>query len=509
MGSYLSPGLYPKETDFSFYVKQISTSVAAMVGIAEKGPINKPVLVTSWEQFTRSFGAYIAESYLAYAARAFFDNGGAVLWVVRVAHYGTITDKSTLAAKRSTAVIPDTQATPVDLFRITALNEGSWGDKVSIAISANEEVPASLFDITVLHRGNKVEKFVSISMDPSQESFIETALNDRSAYITVEDIGVATAGTLRLPALITIAMTSGNDGLDSLSDMDFVGDPSIRTGIFATSEIDELNMLMVPGISSASLISSAIGYAESRKDLLFIAEAAAHLEPSEVVEFRKGQGAYTHAAFNSSYASLYYPWLEIQDPLTSKSKLIPPSGAVAGCIARSDQKTQVWYAPAGTDRGRIFGILGLAYKTSQGERDTLYPSGVNVIASFTDSGVNIWGQRTLQSQPSATDRINVRRLMMYMEKAISQSSRFVVFEPNHQQTWRSLARTVEPFLQDIKIKGGLYDFAFQCDEETNTPAVIDRNEMIARVFVKPTRTAEFIELNFILTSSGADFSEVL
>jgi len=98
---------------------------------------------------------------------------------------------------------------------------------------------------------------------------------------------------------------------------------------------------------------------------------------------------------------------------------------------------------------------------------------------------------------------------MYMEKAISQSSRFVVFEPNHQQTWRSLARTVEPFLQDIKIKGGLYDFAFQCDEETNTPAVIDRNEMIARVFVKPTRTAEFIELNFILTSSGADFSEVL
>jgi hypothetical protein len=182
---------------------------------------------------------------------------------------------------------------------------------------------------------------------------------------------------------------------------------------------------------------------------------------------------------------------------------------VAGCIARSDQKTNVWNAPAGIDRGRIFNTLSLAYKTSRGERDVLYPEGINVIAVFPDTGINIWGQKTLQSQPSAVDRINVRRLMMYMEEAISESSRFVVFEPNHPQTWRALGRLINPFLQDIKDKGGLYDFAFQCDEETNTPAVIDRNEMVARVFVKPTKTAEFIELNFILTSTGADFKEII
>ena len=146
----------------------------------------------------------------------------------------------------------------------------------------------------------------------------------------------------------------------------------------------------------------------------------------------------------------------------------------------------------------MFNVLSLAYKTSRGERDALYPEGINVIASFPDTGINIWGQKTLQSQSSATDRINVRRLMMYVEEAISQSSRFVVFEPNNPQTWRALVRLVNPFLQNIKSKGGFYDFRVQCDEETNTPAVIDRNEMVCRVFVKPTKTAEFVELNFVL-----------
>ncbi len=250
-------------------------------------------------------------------------------------------------------------------------------------------------------------------------------------------------------------------------------------------------------------------YVENRKDLLFIADTPFMLEPLEVVDFRKGQGIYTHAAFNSSYAALYYPWLEISDPITARKKYIPPCGAVAGCCARSDQKTYVWWAPAGIDRGRVFNAVSVSYKTSRGERDVLYPEGINVIAVFPDTGINIWGQKTLRSQPSAVDRVNVRRLMMYMEEAISESSRFVVFEPNNPQTWRALGRLINPFLQDIKEKGGLYDYAFQCDEETNTPVVIDRNEMIARVFVKPTKTAEFIELNFILTGTGADFSEII
>jgi uncharacterized protein len=615
MSPQLSPGVMVRETDFSFYVKQISTSSAAMVGIAERGPINKPVLVTSWEQFINAFGGYIAAGYLAYAARAFFDNGGAVLWVNRVAHLTDPTDRSTLTAEKSSATLsgrdavaaalqtgtPGTDAitwtaqapgtagnaisvalvaegndTPLsveitdtaitvhlatdgtgvatstadevaaavmddltvsalvsavtedtgvvaaaasanltggadaaDALEVSAINEGAWGDRLSVEIADGSQDPVNTFDLTVRYKGNVVEVFKDLSMDESAANHVELAVNDKSDWVTTRDLSATTGLATDRPATGAYTLSGGDDGLTDLTDIDYMGDPSQHTGFYAFDEIDALNILMAPGVTTAPVISGAIAYAESRKDLIFVADAPIHLEPQEAVDFRKGQGLYSHAAFNSSYAALYYPWVEITDPMTGKKKLVPPSGAVAGCYARSDQKTQVWYAPAGIDRGRILNALSVAYKTSRGERDVLYPEGVNVIAVFPDTGINIWGQRTLQSQPSAVDRVNVRRLMMYMEEAIAESSRFVVFQPNNPQTWRALLRLIKPFLQNIKDKGGLYDFAVQCDEETNTPAVIDRYELICRVFVKPTKTAEFIELNFIMTDTGASFSEVL
>lgn len=615
MSPQLSPGVMVRETDFSFYVKQISTSSAAMVGIAERGPINKPVLVTSWEQFINTFGGYITAGYLAYAARAFFDNGGAVLWVNRIAHLDNPTDKSTLTAENSSitlsgrdavsaslqtgtpgtngiiwtaqapgiggnaisiALVAEGNNTPLsvevintaltvhlatdgtgvvtstarevaaavmghlsasvlvsavtedtggvtavvaanlaggtdagDALEVLAINEGVWGDRLSIEIADGSQDPANTFDLTVRYKGNVVEVFKDLSMDESSAHHVELAVNDKSNWITTNDLSATTGLATDRPATGMYSLAGGDDGLIDLSDIDYMGDPSQHTGFYAFDEIDALNILMAPGITTAPVISGAIAYAESRMDLIFVADAPIHLEPQEAVDFRKGQSIYSHAAFNSSYAALYYPWIEITDPMTGKKKLVPPSGAVAGCYARSDQKTQVWYAPAGIDRGRILNALSVAYKTSRGERDVLYPEGVNVIAVFPDTGINIWGQRTLQSQPSAVDRVNVRRLMMFMEEAIAESSRFVVFQPNNPQTWRSLLRLIRPFLQDIKDKGGLYDFAVQCDEETNTPVVIDRNELICRIFVKPTKTAEFIELNFIMTDTGASFSEIL
>ncbi len=509
MPAYLSPGIYTRETDFSFYVKQISTSSAAMVGITEKGPVNKPVLVTSWEQFINKFGSYINEGYLAYAARSFFDNGGSVLYVCRIAHYADITDKSTLTAMESNITIANREATPAPSLQINAANPGTWGDRISVSIEDGSLDPANAFNLIVKYKDNIVEVFKDLSMDEASANHVELMINEVSDYITVSDLSPSTGTAEDRPALGTYQLVGGNNGLSGVTDSDYIGDPSQHTGLYAFDEIDALNLLMVPGVTTVPVINAGITYVENRKDLLFIADTPFMLEPLEVVDFRKGQGIYTHAAFNSSYAALYYPWLEISDPITARKKYIPPCGAVAGCCARSDQKTHVWLAPAGIDRGRVFNAVSVSYKTSRGERDVLYPEGVNVIAVFPDTGINIWGQKTLQSQPSAVDRINVRRLMMYMEEAISESSRFVVFEPNNPQTWRALGRLINPFLQDIKEKGGLYDYAFQCDEETNTPVVIDRNEMIARVFVKPTKTAEFIELNFILTGTGADFSEII
>jgi phage tail sheath protein FI len=614
MGTYLSPGIYTREVDFSFYVKQISTSSCGMVGVAERGPINKPVLVTSWEQFINKFGSYIQVGYLAYAARAFFDNGGSVLFVNRIAHLTDPTNRNTLTAVKAQAVLKDRRVatatlasgtigsdriawraiqpgtagnavsvelvvsgndTPLsvevlgqaitvnlatdgagdpvstadqvvvavagspnasalvtaetqdagivqaaavatlsggvdatDTLKVRAADEGTWGARLSVQVEDGSLDPSGAFNLVVRHKGEVVEVFKDLSMDETAPNHVELAVNERSDYITLEDLGSASGVPSDRPVIGVFDLSGGDDGVTGLDDADYSGDPSQHTGFYAFDEIDALNLIMVPGVTTAEVIHAGITYAENRQDLMLLAETPIHLEPLEAVDFRKGQGMYSHGAFNSSYAALYYPWIEINDPVTGKRKLIPPSGAVAGCYARSDKKAHVWYAPAGIDRGRIFNALSLGYKTSRGERDVLYPDGVNVIASFPDSGINIWGQKTLQSQPSALDRVNVRRLMMFIEEAIAESSRFVVFEPNNPQTWRALIRLINPFMQDIKDKGGIYDFAVQCDEETNTPAVIDRNELVARVFVKPTKTAEFIELNFVLTATGADFKEI-
>ena len=608
----LSPGVKTREIDFSYYVKHLSTASAGMVGVAERGPINEPVLVTSWEQFLNKFGSYIQAGYLAYAARAFFDNGGSVLYVNRVVHLSDPADRTSLTAAKSSVtlrdrgiaasletgtvgtdrirwaaqevgaagnditvqiVIPgpsdslaahlqssrhltvevgtdsDSQSTtrvaevlnitmgmpevvvtgfsedsgfvqPTtrqnlaggrdvrDALRVQAAKLGRWGDALAVRIEDGTVGSATSFNLVVVYRGEDVEVFADLSMDESALNHVELAVNGRSELIVVEDLHTGPGMPEDRPQVGTFQLSGGSDGLVGLNDADYIGDPSAHTGLYAFDEIDALNLLMVPGVTTPAVIHGGIAYAEGRKDLMFLAEAPLHLEPQEAVEFRKGQGMYAHAAFNSSYAALYYPWIEVHDPMSGKRKRIPPTGAVAGCFAKSDRKAGVWHAPAGIDRGRIAGALDIGYPTSRGERDVLYPEGVNPIVSFPDTGINIWGQKTLQAQSSAFDRVNVRRLMIYIEEAIAESSRFVVFEPNNPQTWRALVRLINPFLSEIQDRGGLVDFAVQCDEETNTPAVIDRNQLVARVFVKPTRTAEFIELNFMLTATGASFREI-
>ena len=508
MPSYLSPGIYPREIDFSFYVKQISTSACAMVGVAERGPINEPVLVTSWEQYLKNFGGYLAAGYLTYAARAFFDNGGSVLWVTRIAHATDPTDPMTLIAVSASVMLKNRASTPLDTLTVTAASPGAWGNKLSVTVQDGSRNPATEFTLIVKENGNVVEVYPDLSLDESKANYVELAINGKSGSIVVDDLKSATVAPGNRPAVGTFTLADGDDGLTGLNDQDYLGDPGAHTGMYAFDSVEALNLLCVPGVTTPTVIIAGIAYAENRKDLLFLADAPFGVTPQEILDFRKGTGTYSHTAFDSSYGALYYPWFRISDPLTNAAKYIPPVGAVAGCIARSDQKAAVWAAPAGIDRGKVRNVLGLGYVTNRAERDVLYPESINCIASLPDAGICLWGQKTLQGQPSATDRVNVRRLMMHIEKAVTKSSQFVVFESNLPITWRALIRLVTPFLQDIKDKGGVYDFAVQCDEETNTPAVIDRNELVCRVFVKPTKTAEFIELNFILSATGGDFKEL-
>ena len=216
---------------------------------------------------------------------------------------------------------------------------------------------------------------------------------------------------------------------------------------------------------------------------------------------------------NNSYGCAYYPWVTIRDSINSTMLKVPPSVVALGVMANTERKADVWFAPAGFQRGGLSqGAAGLVVtsvetKLTSKNRDDLYDININPIASFPREGIVVFGQKTLQAQRSALDRINVRRLMLYIKKGISQISSTTLFQPNVQATWNGFKNRADGFLGDVKIRFGLDDYKVILDGTTTTPDLIDQNIMYAKIYVKPTRAIEFIAIDFIITKSGASFAD--
>jgi phage tail sheath protein FI len=201
--------------------------------------------------------------------------------------------------------------------------------------------------------------------------------------------------------------------------------------------------------------------------------------------------------------------LKVYDKYNDQFIHIPAASSTAGIMAASDLNTAPWYSPAGPRRGQYLGITALSYSPNKSERDTLYKAGVNPIANIPGQGVLLFGDKTKLARPSAFDRINVRRLFLAIERAIAIAARNVLFEFNDEFTRAEFVNVIEPFLREIQGRRGITDFRVVCDETNNTPAVVDRNEFIANIFIKPARSINFITLNFVAVRTGVDFEEVV
>jgi phage tail sheath protein FI len=208
---------------------------------------------------------------------------------------------------------------------------------------------------------------------------------------------------------------------------------------------------------------------------------------------------------DSSYAATYYPWVKILDTNMNKIISVPPSVVLPAIYAANDKASAEWFAPAGLNRGGITQAVQVLDRLTHGERDTLYEGRVNPIAAFPGQGICVWGQKTLQIAPSALDRINVRRLMINLKKFIASSSRFLVFEQNVANTRNRFLSIVNPYLEQVQSRSGLYAFQVKMDETNNTPDLIDRNILYGQIFLQPTKTAEFIILDFNILPTGASF----
>jgi hypothetical protein len=287
-------------------------------------------------------------------------------------------------------------------------------------------------------------------------------------------------------------------------------------------EVVEYNILTVPGVTQDTLNQKMIDVCEDRGDALAVLDLPDVYKPfTENTDSFKNRistpsqtiTALTPRQISTSYACTYYPWVQVRDPQVNRLLWVPPSVIALGVMANSEAKSEVWFAPAGFNRGGLtegsagIPVTGLTYKLTSKDRDSLYEASINPIASFPSEGIVVFGQKTMQVEPSALDRINVRRLMIFLKKRISVIASGLLFDQNVQVTWDRFLAQVNPFLSSVQSRLGLSEFRVILDDTTTTPDLVDQNIMYAKIFLKPARSIEFIAVDFVITRSGASFDD--
>ena len=299
-------------------------------------------------------------------------------------------------------------------------------------------------------------------------------------------------------------ITAGNTQGFNLSSSTTSGSVAYMKHINALSNADEwdINMIVVPGVTKNdhSYVHTAIvDMVEQRADAFFITEMAIAGVGVSSTNTKAGE-------LDTNYAATYYPWVKTIDINTNKLVTVPPSVLLPAVFAANDRVAAEWFAPAGLNRGGLIGAVDVLDRLTQSERDTLYEAKVNPICQFPGQGIVVWGQKTLQDKPSALDRINVRRLLLTVRKYIASTSKYLVFEQNTSTTRNRFLNIVNPYLESIQQRQGLYAFRVVMDETNNTPDVIDRNIMKGAIYLQPTKTAEFIQIDFNILPTGAAFN---
>ncbi len=519
MAVHVSPGVYTTEKDFSLYVPGIATSTFGVVGSAAKGPMNTLTFIASEGQLIdifgqpdlRSISATVKTAYhLAIHAAIQYLRAGRQLWFVRV---GTYESYATGVIRNATDI--------ANSVTVRSLYPGTGYNNVTLVVS--DGTIAGTYKIVVRDNNSVVETHDNLKVglaNIADADYIDTRINigsgstgiGKSTYIFVTDL--TAEATLEAG---TVTISGGADG-GPADTADVIGETTgiTRTGLqlFRDSEAVDVNLLAAPGRYESAILFELLDICETRGDCLGLLDPPMGLTSvQDVVDFHNGDLAgtgYPTAALNSSYGAFFWPWMKFFDGYNDEEVWIPPCGPVARAAANTDNNFDPWIAFAGLQRGRMLGALDLEYSPNQGERDLMYSGGnaVNPIVNFSVDGITLWGQRTLQRASTALDRINVRRMLLIARKVIASSVRFLVFDPNDFITWVRFTDLVNPTLRNIKNRRGLFDFRVVCDETTNTPERIDQNEMVGKLFLQPTKTAEMIEIEFNILPTGASFENV-
>lgn len=567
MAFQISPGVNVSEVDLTTVVPSVSTTAGAFVGDFQWGPAEKRTLVTTENELASVFGqpsantsaaSGVANTGVSFFSAANFLAYGNNLQVVRAVGSSTINSTTgntaillknedsydngftansyhgTFGARYAGAL---GNSLKVSVCTANATNGfASWTYKSSFAGApsttpfvssyggANDQIHIAVIDEDGLFTGTKdtvLEAFSYVSQAPDavyddgtpaywktvirNNSKYIYALNNTAAFSANTDVA-ASAGTVYTPAFgtTTSSMTLGASSAAVAA--------NVQTGLDLFSNKDEIDIsLIVTGDGLDTTTQNyATNIAKTRMDCVaFVSPLQGQVVGQSASAATTAVAAWAASLTGTNYAFADSGWKYQYDKYNNMYRWIPLNGDMAGLCVRTDDNTDPWFSPAGYSRGAVKNVVKLAWNPNQAQRDTIYSAAVNPVVSLPGQGTLLFGDKTLTTQPSAFSRINVRRLFIVLEKAISNASKFSLFELNDEFTRAQFVALVEPFLRDIKGRRGIYDYRVVCDSTNNTQAVIDGNRFVGDIYIKPARSINYIQLNFIAVRSGVQFSEIV
>jgi len=561
----ISPGVLTNENDQSQITSQPIQAGAAIVGPTVKGQVNIPKLITTYSEYQANFGTTFDSGsdqftyFTSISAYNYFQNGGTSLLVTRVAS-GSFT-----SATSSIVTNGDSN----NAFTLETITEGTIMNSTSTEDSAGALESGSVDNLrweiqapntssgtfsVIIRQGNDrtnaksvLETFNGLSLDPKASNYVARIIGDQkqvvrgsgtdvylqmsgsfansSRYVRVKSVDAKTpdyfdnagiakdqyTGSIPVAASGTFGDASGNiltgtgKYYQNISSTDTQGlkggNYTTAFNLLANKDEFRYNIITAPGLYQSdysSNLNTLVSNTETRGDNIVILDLEAYNSTI-------GATVTTAASKDTSYAASYWPWCMVTDPDSGQLVWVPASTLIPGVYANNDNTAEAWFAPAGINRGGLSNVVRVERKLTQANRDTLYSGKVNPLATFPGRGVVVFGQKTLQAQASALDRVNVRRLLIALKNYISQVADNLVFEQNTTATRNSFLSQVNPYLESVQQRQGLFAFKVVMDDSNNGPDVIDRNELRGAIYVQPTKTAEFIYLDFNILPTGAEF----
>jgi hypothetical protein len=563
----LSPGVFQIESDQSLYTQGPQVIGAAIVGPTVGGRPMVPTYVTTYNQYLSLYGdvfksgSYYYEYFTSMAAREYFSNGGQTLLVTRIisgSNYNTYAQATVPASGSATSFTIETLTWGDQMnntssmvsgalasgsaynvrWEVTNVQTGSNGGTFSLVVRRGDDNQ---------NQKNIIETWANMSLDPQLPNYISRVIGDlkptynattnqveftgsfanQSQYIRVASVTTPNVDSLdnngnfksqyssSLPIVgsgsyggsfsggvaDTTAQKLMNEDITITNIQGFAPEDYVEAfQLLTNSDEYQFNMLLAPGAGlDTAAADDMISTVESRGDSIAIVDNGIYTNATVAGAAQKA------AASTSNYAATYFPWVQLFSSNLGKVVWCPPSTVIGGVLAFNDQVGAEWFAPAGLNRGGIPSVVRAQFRLSQTDRDTLYTANVNPLATFPGTGVCVWGQKTLQRKPTALDRVNVRRLLIALKGYIGNVARTLVFEQNTTVTRNRFLSQVNPYLSSVVQRQGLYAYKVIMDDSNNTPDVVDRNQLVGQIYIQPTKTAEFIILNFNVLPTGATF----